>query len=215
MADYQELRERHVAYLAGIFPEWVQRLCWPAERLRQERQRRLRELLRVALASSPWHRERLGGIDAETFVEEDLPLLPAMTKDDLMAYWDAVVPDRRLTLELVERHLAGLTADAYLVDEVHACASGGSTGHGGVRPRLEGVGRGVRRLHAARAVGPGGEPGARRPAEHRRLRRRPARHPHDQLDGADVRQPRWSRPSASPSPSRSTGSWPGSTPTSR
>jgi hypothetical protein len=60
MADYQELRRRHVAYLASVFPEWVQRLRWPAERLQQERQRRLRELLRVALASSPWHRERLG-----------------------------------------------------------------------------------------------------------------------------------------------------------
>jgi phenylacetate-CoA ligase len=110
----------------------VQRLRWPAERLREERQRRLRALLRVALASSPWHRERLAGIDPETLVEEDLPLLPAMTKDDLMANWDAVVTDRRLTLELVERHLAGLTADAYLLDEIHAVASGGSTGRRGV-----------------------------------------------------------------------------------
>jgi len=132
MADYQELRERHVADLAGIFPEWVRRLRWPAERLREERQERLRALLRVALASSPWHRERLGGIDPETFVEDDLPLLPAMTKDDLMANWDAVVTDQRLALALVERHLAGLTADAYLLDEVHACASGGSSGRRGV-----------------------------------------------------------------------------------
>jgi phenylacetate-CoA ligase len=49
-----------------------------------------------------------------------------------MANWDEVVTDRRLTLELVERHLAGLTSDAYLVDEVHAIASGGSTGRRGV-----------------------------------------------------------------------------------
>jgi phenylacetate-coenzyme A ligase PaaK-like adenylate-forming protein len=107
-------------------------LRWPAERLREERQRRLRALLRVALASSPWHRERLAGIDPETLVEEDLPLLPAMTKDELMAHWDAIVTDRRLTLAAVERHLAGLTADAYLFDEVHAIASGGSTGRRGV-----------------------------------------------------------------------------------
>jgi phenylacetate-CoA ligase len=132
MATYRELRERHLSDLAGILPESVQRLRWPAERLRQERQERLRALLRVALASSPWHRERLGGIDPETFVEEDLPLLPVMTKDDLMANWDAVVTDRRLTLALVEDHLAGLTADAYLLDEVHACASGGSSGRRGV-----------------------------------------------------------------------------------
>jgi phenylacetate-CoA ligase len=132
MANYRELRERHLSDLAGILPESVQRLRWPAERLRQERQERLRALLRVALASSPWHRERLGGIDPETFVEEDLPLLPVMTKDDLMANWDAVVTDPRLTLALVEDHLAGLTADAYLLDEVHACASGGSSGRRGV-----------------------------------------------------------------------------------
>jgi phenylacetate-coenzyme A ligase PaaK-like adenylate-forming protein len=132
MADYQELRQRHVAYLASIFPQWVQRLRWPAERLRQERQERLRELLRVALASSPWHRERLAGVDPEAFTEEDLPGLPAMTKDDLMANWDGIVSDRRLTLDLAERHLAGLTSDAYLFDELHVIASGGSTGRRGV-----------------------------------------------------------------------------------
>ena len=132
MASYEELRQRHVAELASIFPEWVQRLRWPAERLHEERQRRLRELLRVALASSPWHRERLDGVDPETFTEDDLPRLPAMTRDDLMANWDAIVTDRRLTLALVERHLAGLTSDAYLFDEVHAIASGGSTGRRGV-----------------------------------------------------------------------------------
>ena len=102
MADYQEMRQRHVAYLASIFPQRVQRLRWPAERLRQERQERLRELLRVALASSPWHRHRLDGVDPESFTEEDLPGLPAMTKDDLMANWDEVVTDRRLTLDLAE-----------------------------------------------------------------------------------------------------------------
>ena len=132
MASYQQVRQRHVGYLAGIFPEWAQRLRWPAERLRQERQRRLRELMRAALAGSPWHRERLGGIDPEGFTEDDLPHLPAMTKDDLMANWDQVVTDRRLTLDLVERHLAGLSSDAYLFDEFHACASGGATGRRGV-----------------------------------------------------------------------------------
>jgi phenylacetate-CoA ligase len=132
MSSYQDVRQRHVAYLAKILPESVQRLRWPAERLRQERQRRLRDLLRVALASSPWHRERLGGVDPETFTEDDLPHVPAMTKDDLMANWDGIVSDRRLTLDLAERHLAGLTSDAYLFDELHVIASGGSTGRRGV-----------------------------------------------------------------------------------
>jgi phenylacetate-CoA ligase len=55
-----------------------------------------------------------------------------MTKDDLMANWDQVVTDRRLTLDLVERHLAGLECDAYLFDRFHAIASGGSTGRRGI-----------------------------------------------------------------------------------
>ena len=132
MTDYEDLRQRHLADLMGLLPEHVQRLRWPADRLRQERRERLRDLLRVARASSPWHRERLAGIDPDGFEEADLAGLPPMTKDDLMANWDQVVTDRRLNLDLVERHLAGLEADAYLFDEVHAVASGGSTGRRGI-----------------------------------------------------------------------------------
>jgi phenylacetate-coenzyme A ligase PaaK-like adenylate-forming protein len=132
MTDYEDLRQRHLADLMGLLPEHVQRLRWPADRLRQERRERLRDLLRVARASSPWHRERLAGVDPDGFEEADLAGLPPMTKDDLMANWDQVVTDRRLNLDLVERHLAGLEADAYLFDEVHAVASGGSTGRRGI-----------------------------------------------------------------------------------
>jgi phenylacetate-CoA ligase len=132
MTDYEELRQRHLADLAALMPEHVQRLRWPAERLAAERRDRLRDLLRVAVASSPWHRERLAGLDPDGIEEADLAGLPPMTKDDLMANWDQVVTDRRLTLDLVERHLAGLEADAYLFDDVHAVASGGSTGRTGI-----------------------------------------------------------------------------------
>jgi phenylacetate-coenzyme A ligase PaaK-like adenylate-forming protein len=132
MAEYEDLRQRHLADLTVLLGEHVQRLRWPADRLRQERRDRLRDLLRVAMASSPWHRERLGGVDPDRFEEADLAGLPPMTKDDLMANWDRVVTDRRLTLDLVEDHLAGLESDAYLFDEVHAVASGGSTGRRGI-----------------------------------------------------------------------------------
>jgi phenylacetate-coenzyme A ligase PaaK-like adenylate-forming protein len=37
-----------------------------------------------------------------------------------------------VTLELVERHLAGLTGDDYLLDRYHAVASGGSSGRRGI-----------------------------------------------------------------------------------
>jgi phenylacetate-CoA ligase len=128
MTDYEDLRQRHLADLATLLSDHVQRLRWPAERLAQERHARLRDLLRVAKAASPWHRERLAGVDPDRFEEADLAGLPPMTKDDLMANWDQVVTDNRLTLGLVEDHLAGLEFDAYLFDRFHAVASGGSTG---------------------------------------------------------------------------------------
>jgi phenylacetate-CoA ligase len=132
MAEYESLRQRHLADLAALLPEHTQRLHWPAERLGRERRDRLRDLLRVAGSSSPWHRDRLAGVDPGGFEETDLASLPPMTKDDLMANWDAVVTDRRLTLDLVEGHLAGLEADAYLFGEFHAVASGGSSGRRGI-----------------------------------------------------------------------------------
>jgi phenylacetate-coenzyme A ligase PaaK-like adenylate-forming protein len=55
-----------------------------------------------------------------------------MTTGDLMAHWDEIVTDPRLRLDLVEKHLAGLTGDAYLLGEFHAVASGGSSGQRGV-----------------------------------------------------------------------------------
>jgi phenylacetate-CoA ligase len=45
----------------------------------------------VARASSPWHRDRIAGVDPDGFEEADLAGLPPMTKDDLMANWDRVV----------------------------------------------------------------------------------------------------------------------------
>jgi hypothetical protein len=73
VGEYEDLRQRHLANLAALMPEHVQRLRWPAERLRQERRDRLRDLLAVAKASSPWHRDRLAGVDLDTFEEADWP----------------------------------------------------------------------------------------------------------------------------------------------
>ena len=76
MAEYEDLRRRHLAELATLLPEHMQRLRWPAERLRQERRERLRDLLRVARASSPWHRDRLAGVDPDGFEEPTWPACP-------------------------------------------------------------------------------------------------------------------------------------------
>jgi len=132
MADYATLRQQHAALFTQLIGPHVKRLSWSVDQLRSERRNRLRELLRIARARSPWHRQRLAGIDPDHVDEDDLSRVPPMTKDDLMANWDDIVTDRRLRLEQVERHLAALSSDSYLYDEFHAVASGGSSGTRGV-----------------------------------------------------------------------------------
>src|SRR5262249_14515309 len=75
---------------------------------------------------------RLSTVDIDTIDEDRLRELPVMTKGDLTAHFDEIVTDRRVTLDLVNGHLASLTSDAYLLDEFHALASGGSSGVRGV-----------------------------------------------------------------------------------
>lgn len=129
---YEETRLRHVAHAMGQLGEHLQRLEWPRERILEEQQRGLRSLVAVARKRSPWHAARLRDTETAAFTRGDLASLPVMTKDDLMSNWDAIVTDRRLTLAETERHLASMTGDAYLLEEYHAVASGGSSGRRGV-----------------------------------------------------------------------------------
>lgn len=131
-SPYEQLRQRHLARAGELLPPMLDRLTWPAERLAEHRTTELRRLLRVAREASPWHRERLAGVDIDSVDESDLSAVPVMTKDDLMAHFDDIVTDDRLRLDVVEEHLAGLTSDAYLFDRYHAVSSGGSSGTRGV-----------------------------------------------------------------------------------
>ena len=108
----------------------MSRIDWPADRIYQERRRALRRLLATAAERSPWHRERLAGIDVAGL--SGVASLPVMTKADLMDNFDAVVTDRRLTRELCERHLQQGAGGAYLLGEYQVVASGGSSGRRGV-----------------------------------------------------------------------------------
>ena len=129
---YEALRQRHVAEAARLLPEHLERIMWPAERLRAERERRLRELLAAARQRSPWHRERLSQCEPDRITEHDLNEIPVMTKDDLMINFDSIVTDPALSLDLIESHLSKLTTDAYLLERYHAVESGGSSGRRGV-----------------------------------------------------------------------------------
>jgi phenylacetate-coenzyme A ligase PaaK-like adenylate-forming protein len=113
-------------------PEHLERLNWSPERLRAHRTARLRALLKTASARSSWHRGRLSHLDMDAVDENSLHELPVMTKADLMAHFNEIVTDPRITLDGVNAHLAELTTDAYFLDEFHAVASGGSSGVRGV-----------------------------------------------------------------------------------
>lgn len=129
-------RRQHLDAVAKRLPEHVARLSWSAERLKAERQSKLRETLSYAAEMSPWHRQRLLGIDFETFTEDNLSSLPTMTKADVMSNWDRVVTDSRLTLAdanaNITAKLRGETTDYYILDEYEVYATGGSSGTRGV-----------------------------------------------------------------------------------
>ena len=93
--------------LLGAVPEQVARLHWDPPRLAQYRSTRLTETIRFA-EHSPWHADRLSGLDLEAVTPDDLTSLPTMTKADVMDAWDRIVTDPRLSLVAARQHLAGV-----------------------------------------------------------------------------------------------------------
>jgi phenylacetate-CoA ligase len=132
MSDYEDQRQRHLTYATGLAPRLIERLDWPADRLAAYRSQQLREMVRHAVERSPWHRDRLGGVDLDGLDEATLDRLPPMTKADLMENFDRIVADGRLSLDLVNAHLDTVTSGSYLPDGQTAITSGGSTGERGV-----------------------------------------------------------------------------------
>jgi phenylacetate-CoA ligase len=111
----------------------TERLGWDAGQLARHQRERLRLLLAHAAGHSPFHTRRLRGLDPGRFELADLPRLPVMTKAQMMAQFDAVVTDRRLSLRLVEQHLAAsLHTPGLLLGQYVCLTSGGSSGLRGV-----------------------------------------------------------------------------------
>ncbi len=125
------LRDRHVATVERLVPEYVSRIDWSFARLEEERSVTLRALLTAAVKRSSWHRQRLEHIDVAALSVRDIVELPVMTKTDLMDNFDAVVTDTRLTRDLCEEHLDRSPGD-HLLGEFQVVASGGSSGTRGV-----------------------------------------------------------------------------------
>lgn len=133
MPAFERIRDEIQAELRAHLPESIRRLNWDAERLAAHQQASLRRLVGHARSHSQFHAERLKGIDPDRLNLEDLATLPAMTKAEMMARFDATMTNPGLTLRLVEQALEA-TADVPtpLLDRYFAFASGGSSGVRGV-----------------------------------------------------------------------------------
>src|SRR5437763_690925 len=75
------------------YDELIARLAWDRARIRRHQHRRLDDLLQHAVACSPFHADRLAGIDLDAVGPDDLSALPVMTKSELMDDFDRVVTD--------------------------------------------------------------------------------------------------------------------------
>ncbi|HXO11353.1 MAG TPA: hypothetical protein VN871_03185 [Mycobacterium sp.] len=126
---YEQLVRRQRAALQDAYLKGVRRLRWDAGRLAAERERRLRELLVYAAEHSPFWRERLAGRDLANFTEADLPSLPVLTRAEMMAEFDRVVTDPRLTLARIQQHLDLPDGDrGYMDDQYQAIITSGYIG---------------------------------------------------------------------------------------
>ena len=129
----EALQARFSAALAGHMERHIGRPQWDAGRLAAHQRGQLRALLACAIERSSFHARRLAGIDPGRFELTDLARLPVMTKEQLMAGFDELVTDRRLTRPGVERHLAASAAEPSLLLGQYVClASGGSSGLRGI-----------------------------------------------------------------------------------
>ena len=123
------LRARYGEAFGTRLPNHVRRLPWDAGRLAAHQHERLRALLACAIERSPFHAGRLRGIDPGRFELADLAGLPVMSKEQMMAGFDELATDRRLTRARVEQHLGASAEEPGLLHGRYVClASGGSSG---------------------------------------------------------------------------------------
>jgi phenylacetate-CoA ligase len=85
-----------------------------------------RKIVRHAWRHSPYYRRKFKGIDLNNCQPNDLPTL---TKPEMMAHFDELVTDRRLTRAKVEQFVAEPTnVGKYLLDKYVVCHTSGSQG---------------------------------------------------------------------------------------
>ena len=109
--------------------ELAARLTWSRERVLAYQQKCLKESLRHAAAASPFHHERIRDLVA---AGAPLSAYPTMNKTILMAEFDRIVTDPRLTRALVEQHAGSDRAGHLLLGQYRVASTGGSSGQRGI-----------------------------------------------------------------------------------
>jgi phenylacetate-CoA ligase len=121
-----DLIERVEARIPGL----VERGGWSRDELLAYQRERLNDLIRHAVAASPYYRETLGADAAHGDVElSDLPTLP---KASLMENFDRIATEPALRLADIETHLAGPGASVPFADRYRVFSTSGTTGVRGV-----------------------------------------------------------------------------------
>ena len=99
---------------------------WSREKLDTVQQKRLRKLVQYARENSPYYRERYANLGTEYTLSD----LPPVTKPEMMAHFDDVLTDRRITMERINAftedldHIGRMIDDHYLIFK-----TSGSTGN--------------------------------------------------------------------------------------
>ncbi|MGH9211419.1 MAG: phenylacetate--CoA ligase family protein [Acidimicrobiales bacterium] len=129
--DHHELiRQGYVADAMSQAAGLVAACDLPPDELRRRGRRGWDTALAHARAVSPWHAERMAGLDPGAGPAD----VPTMTKDDLVANFDRIVADRRCSLDRCEELLAAVE-DRPCMDEDHlVLTSGGTSGRRAVFP---------------------------------------------------------------------------------
>src|SRR5207248_8062876 len=105
---------------------------WSPEEIEHVRIERLRALLTYARERSPFHAARMRGFDPDSATVDDLPRLPAMSKEEAQQEWDAIVTVPGMNRAGAERILAEQQWFSYTALGHQFFSSGGSSGVRGV-----------------------------------------------------------------------------------
>ncbi|GAA0544279.1 phenylacetate--CoA ligase family protein [Rhizomicrobium palustre] len=120
-------RAAHLKHLYALLPEMIQRMYWPRGELDLHRTQAFRDMLAHAKTHSPWWKDRLAHIDAETATLDDLKRIPVMTKNDLMENWDSILTIPGASRAEAEAALR-THRDQFYIWEDHVLMSSGGTG---------------------------------------------------------------------------------------